>query len=480
MLHPFLTCFFPFWIYFDHLDQEILRLRKRKDKKKLARKVPQTLDLSAEVIKFSSTLPTHHNLSISQLMSPTFLLLTNMRSLSTGGGRRVPKTMLSSRFTTIIWSHNPNLFHQGTNRVVCSKHEVLRLRGGGGEESSSGDEERKMMPPPSKRLKRRRDNSPKYPGSNLEKMRQRPAPLDPPREQALEYGNMTADVIENEDGTEILSPCLDSYRRTEVQVQAVREAGDDQRKIGGGVYQKKDGSQEFLTIQKGYASKDIGLKLVNAENGHMRTSLNCFATMNYELFKFSRTGRRIRQEPPQETRTGYIWYGYGGDLSQSAGRCGVYIYCERAGERDFHFSEFGCERLSEAPGASQQMCSNMKCGVVKWHLSQKEFHYDKNGQWEEIQQNDFALVVFKTGKEELVWTEQPTVGEPVRSSWVRLENSDQFDRVLVDSGSRQRLNNFLRQKRLPPYEFPVPRYTPLVQRWQDQGVLKRQAVNSER
>ena len=365
---------------------------------------------------------------------------------------------------------------------------MLRIRGGAGnEESSSSDvEERKAIPPPSKRLRRQRKTckpwSDQLVGHHFEKTCQRPAPMEPPREQDLEYGNMTTDVVENEDGTMILSPCLDSYRRTEAQVEAVRDAREDQRKIGGGVYKRKDGSQEFLTIQKGYASKDIGLKLVNAEEGHMRTSLNCFATMNYEYFKFSKytPGCRIRQELPEETRMGYIWHGFGGDLSPSTGRCGVYIYCERAGERDLHFSEVGCERLSEAPGASQGMCSNRSCGVVKWHLSQKEFQYDKNGQWEEIQQNDFALVLFKTGREELVWTEQPAVGELVRSSWVRLDNSEQFDGVHVDSSSKQRLNNFLHQKRLPPYEFPVPKYTPLVQSWREQGVLKRQVANSDR
>ena len=363
---------------------------------------------------------------------------------------------------------------------------MLRLKGGGKEESSSGDDEQKMMPPPSKKIRRRKTICKGWPdqlvGDRFEKTRQRPAPMDPPREQDLEYGNMTVDVVENEDGTEIFSPCLDNYRRTEAQVEAVREAGEDQRKIGGGVYKEKDSSKKFLTIQRGYASKDIGLKLVHAEEGHTRIGLNCFAMMNYQYFKFSKNtpGRRIRQEPPEETRTGYIWHGYGGDLSPSAERCGVYIYCERAGERDLHFSEVGCERLSEAPGASQGLCSNRNCGVVKWHLSQKEFHFDKNGQWEEIQQNDFALVVFKTGGEELVWTERPAVGESVQSRWVRLESSEQFDGVHVDSGSRQRLKNFLNQKRLPPYQFPVSSYAPLVQRWKDQAVLKRHMANCER
>ena len=121
--------------------------------------------------------------------------------------------------------------------------------------------------------------------------------------------------------------------------------------------------------------KDIGLKLVTAEERHVVASLNCFGTMDYENFKFSKStpGLRIRQEPPEETRTGYIWHGYGGDLSPSAERCGVYIYCERAGERDLHFSEVGCERLTEAPGASQGLCSNMRCGVVKWHCPRRSF-----------------------------------------------------------------------------------------------------------
>ena len=438
------------------------------------------------MIKYSPTLPAYHNLSIFQPIDVSHIFVADKHEQPQRRQRK------SHKENAVIQVDNSHLitflisitFHQGTNRVSSSNHVVMRLRGGAGEEeNSSGDEERKMMPPPSKRLKRQRDTLPhQHPGSNFEKTRQRPGPLDPPREQDLEYGNMTTDVVENEDGTEISSPCLDSYKRTEVQVEAVRDAGEDQRKMGGGVYKKKDGSQEFLTIQRGYASKDIGLRLVNAEEGHMRTNLNCFATMNYEYFKFSKytPGRRIRQEPPEETRMGYIWHGYGGDLSASRGRCGVYIYCERAGERDLHFSEVGCERLSEAPGASQGMCSNRSCGVVKWHLSQKEFHYDKNSQWEEIQQNDFALVVFKTGREELVLTEQPSVGEAVRSSWVRLDNSEQFERVLVDSGSKERLKNFLSQKRLPPYEFPVPTYTHLVQRWRDQGVLKRQVANSDR
>ena len=381
-------------------------------------------------------------------------------------------------------SWSKSLCYEGKKMTVFQDSQklddVLRLRGGAGEEdSSSGDEERKMLPPP---RKRQRGLPNQLTVGLLEKTRQRPAPMDPPREQNLEYGNMTADVVENEDGTEIFSSCLDSYRRTDAQVEAVRDAGKDQRKMGGGVYQKKDGSQTFLTIQKGYMSKDIGLKLVTEEEGNMRTKFSCFATMNYEYFKFCKStpGLRIRQEPPQETRTGYIWHGYGADLSPSEAKCGVYIFCERAGERDMHVSVVGCDRLAEAPGASQEMCSNRTCGQVKWHLSQKEFFYDNNEQWQEVQQNDFALIVFDSGREELVWTEQPEVGEPVRSHWVRLEESDQFDGVHVDTGSKQRLKNFLNKQRLPAYHFPVPTYVCRVLRWRDQEVLKRQEPNCDR
>ena len=362
----------------------------------------------------------------------------------------------------------------------CVK-EVLRLRGGGKDDSST-DDENQGNPPSKKRSKRGHYPDQLMAGVCFEKSRQRPAPLDPPREQDFDFGNMTAELIENEDGSEIFSPELDSYKRTRHQMKAVKEAGADQRKVAGGVYQNKDGSQMFFTIQRGWVTKDIGLKLTTIKDGRVKTKFECFAMMEYEPFKFSKNtpGLRIRHKQPQETRTGYIWYGFGGDLVLAADKCGVYAYCERAGERDLHFSELGCERLSEAPGASQTMCSNGNCGVVKWHLAQKEFQFDRNGLWEEIQQNDFAVVVFKTGGEELVWTEHPAVGEPVRSRWLRLESSEQFDGVRVETGCKERLKNFLNQNRLPEFVFPVPRYGPLVQCWRDQQALGRQKAGCER
>ena len=60
--------YFLSWIHIDLLAQELPRLQKRKGKKKepSPRKVPQTLDLSAEVIKYSPTLPTYLHLSVFQ------------------------------------------------------------------------------------------------------------------------------------------------------------------------------------------------------------------------------------------------------------------------------------------------------------------------------------------------------------------------------------------------------------------------------
>lgn len=257
---------------------------------------------------------------------------------------------------------------------------VLRLRGGGDDDHSgmsSKQDERKSdepcsnedieidnrgyKPPPKKRLRTQNYVARDWPDqltteSRFEKSCQRPAPMSPPREQDLSFGNMTTDCIESEDGQEIFSSFLDSYRRTNAQIEAVKEAGADQRKVGGGVYQIKDKSQKFVTIQKGWASKDIGLTFATIEDGVVQTKSKCFAMMSYEPFHFCKhtPGLRLRKKQPEETHTGYVWYGYGGDLMD--GSCSVYTFCERAGERDLHFSEEGCNRLSEAPGASQQMC----------------------------------------------------------------------------------------------------------------------------
>ena len=163
---------------------------------------------------------------------------------------------------------------------LIQTHKVLRLRGGGFDDGDGGvnskqDENksddpcnnddlemgnREQKPPPKKRLRTRNYKAVDWPdqltaGSCFEKSRQKPAPMDLPREQDLSFGNMTTDCIESEDGREIFSPLLDSYRRTDAQVEAVKDAGADQRKVGGGVYQNKVNSQMFFTIRRGCANQ---------------------------------------------------------------------------------------------------------------------------------------------------------------------------------------------------------------------------------
>ena len=312
---------------------------------------------------------------------------------------------------------------------------------------------------------------------------QRPAPLYQPRVPDMECGNTTADVIENEDGCEIFSPWKEKYQRTNGQMEAVIQSKADQRKSGGGVYQSREQDDQFLSIQKGHSSKNIGLKLETFDAGKVITKWRCFALMNYESFDFSKSDPevRIRKEQPKSTSTGYIWHGYGTDflLPTSSVQCKFYAYCERSGERDIHFSEMDCGRITEAPGASQHLCCSQSCGVVFWHFSQKQF-ICKSGQWKEELQNDFALVKFRTGNEELIWTQWSPDREPTRTRWVRLGNSPAFDGVYVDSGTKQRIENFLKGNHLPEFSFPQPNYGPVIQHWRDQETLRRQPATSDR
>ena len=312
---------------------------------------------------------------------------------------------------------------------------------------------------------------------------QRPLPLDQPRAPDMECGNTTADVIENEDGCEIFSPWKEQYQRTNDQMKAVIDAKADQRKSGGGVYQGKEQGNHFLSIQKGYSSKNIGLKLETLDAGNMKTDFWCFALMKYESFEFSKGDPevRIRKEQPKSTSTGYIWHGYGSDFPSptSSVQCKIYAYCERSGERDIHFSENDCGRITEAPGASQHLCCSQSCGVVFWHFSQKQFSCE-SGQWKEELQNDFALVKFGTGREELIWTQWSPEREPTRTRWVRLENSPVFDGVPVDTGAKQRLENFLKGNHLPAFNFPQLSYGPIIQHWREQETLRRETATSNR
>ena len=267
------------------------------------------------------------------------------------------------------------------------------------------------------------------------------------------------------------------------QIEAIIDAKEDQIKSGGGIYQRKEQGDQFLSIQKGYLSKNIGLKLETLDAGKMKTDFCCFALMAYETFDFSKShpGVRIRKEQPKSTSTGFIWHGYGSDFPSptSSVQCKIYAFCERSGERDIHFSETDCGRITEAPGASQHLCCSQSCGVVFWHFSQKQFSCE-GGQWKEDLQNDFALVKFGTGREELIWTKWSADKEPIRTRWVRLDNSPVFDGVRVDPGAKQRLQNFLNGNHLPEFNFPQPSYGPIIRRWREQETLRRERATCDR
>ena len=151
----------------------------------------------------------------------------------------------------------------------------------------------------------------------------------------------------------------------------------------------------------------------------------------------------------------------------------VFVFCERV-DRDLHFSQGPCERITEAPGASQSICSNPGCGLVVWHLSRKCFRRNADGEFVEVWQEDFALVSFKSLHEKLFWS------HPNRrlkhSWWERLDSSPQYDAFIPDAGSRRRVQeNF---GKLPPWNFDPPCYTPSLQSWTDPVALVREADNS--
>ena len=314
---------------------------------------------------------------------------------------------------------------------------------------------------------------------------QRLGPLEQPRMPDKQWGNMTIDAIGDGEDLYFAPLSKEYYRRTDEQTRAVKEAQEDQRKVGGGVYGDKANQRQFLTIRKGFASKDIGLKLELVDGRQKELIFDVFAAMQYEFFHFSNESpvRRIRLKQPQETSTGYIWYGFGTDLNipqSDIPRGKVYAFCERVGDLHLHFSGALCERVTEAPGASQLLCRNEGCGVVAWHFSMKTFECD-NSQWEEATQDDFALVVFKGkhGRKELVWTCSKKGGSQTRRYFDRLESSLQYDAVRVDPGTRERLSNFLRGRHLPHFQFSPPTYAPKVARWRDQPVLMRLSSNSD-
>ena len=315
--------------------------------------------------------------------------------------------------------------------------------------------------------------------SNWEdKTRQKPAPMLPPRIPTLEYANMTVRAIEDEDGIQVMSQYKDKYMRSEVQLQRISDAQADQRKVAGGVYRCLERGQEGfeLVIHKGFKTKTLGIVLRKRTGGKLVSVFESFGDMKYEYFKFCdfTEGRRWRQECPDRTPTGYIWTGVGGELAMpDQPTSDVFVFCERM-DRDLHFSQGPCERLTEAPGASQSVCSNVSCGLVKWHLARKCFQRIGDGKFVERWQEDLALVVFRSGYEKLLWTHPNR--RLKQSWWERLENSPQYDAFVPDAGSRKRVQeNF---QKLPPWNFNPPSYVPQQQSWSDPEPLERQADDS--
>ena len=301
----------------------------------------------------------------------------------------------------------------------------------------------------------------------LDRQMLRPLPLDSPRRPDLAYLNMTVDEAANEDGIEHFDLAKDAYRRTDAQVQAVREAQRDQRKVAGGIYQcEEDGKENFyLHIMKG-AGRLLGIKLVQSEPPQKpRLRFETFAMMDYERY-VQCNSQRVRVNLPEETETGFIWYGHGGNKNPLSSS--VYKFCERV-DNDIHYSADDCERATEAPGASQLMCSSKSCGVIFWHLSVVFFHRVKANHFEEAGQEHFAVMILKSKKHVLLWTDK--AGNQTR--WTRLEHSPPFEKFQVFQGSMERIRYVVAEGLLPQCNFLLPAYSPLLRIWHEPQRLKR-------
>ena len=292
---------------------------------------------------------------------------------------------------------------------------------------------------------------------------QRPPPQVPPRAPDLENCNQTVEAVGEEGGAQVFSPEKDKYRRTAEQLQDLSNARQDQRKLGGGVYRCLDvGYEGFeLSIQKGYTSKVIGVSLRKLVNGNRRIVFQSFAIMDYEYFRFGEGGQRIRQKWPEETLTGWMWQGYGGDTAPLP-TSDVHTWQERV-DKDLHFSGDKCSRNTEEVGASQMLCSNPGCGVITWHLSRKCFRKGEDGHFHEKWEEDFALVRLKSGSQVLIWTHDHR--NVKRSTWERYESSPTYDAYVVDRATRERVDSVIARQCLPQHSFSTPTYVPLNNRW---------------
>ena len=300
----------------------------------------------------------------------------------------------------------------------------------------------------------------------------RPLPLDPPREPDLAYLNMTVDEAANEDGIEHFNLAKDAYRRSDAQVQAVREAQRDQRNVAGGIYQcQEDGKENFyLHIMKS-TGKLLGIKLVHVDHPHRpKVQFETFAQMEYERY-IQCSSQRVRVNLPEETETGFLWHGHGGNtypLSNS-----VYKFEERV-DNNIHYSAAGCERVTEAPGASQLLCSNKSCSVIFWHLSVIFFHRVKANQFEEAGQEHFAAMMSKSDEFVLLWTDKN--GNKTR--WTRLEHSERYEKVYVSQVSLERIRYVVAKGLLPPCIFLPPAYSPYKSKWTEAQPLQRISPSS--
>ena len=309
-----------------------------------------------------------------------------------------------------------------------------------------------------------------------DRFQQRPAPQDLPRSPEMEYANETACAVGGEGGAEVFSPLKDKYRRTDAQLKDVVDAHEDQRNVAGGTYRCLDqGYENFeLNIQKGFKSKALGITLRRFSAGKWVTIFQSFSMMRYEYFRFGESGRRYRQTWPEETPTGFIWYGYGGNAVPLPSS-DVHVYCERV-DRDVHFSGEKCARNTEAPGASQMLCANTNCGVVTWHLSRKCYQKGGCDGYSEKWQEDFALVRYRSGRKELVWTHNHR--KLKQSRWERLESSPQFNACVVDQVHKDRVESVVARDGLPQFTFPTPTYVPQKQLWRVAEPLLRQKKDS--
>ena len=293
----------------------------------------------------------------------------------------------------------------------------------------------------------------------LMRKRLRPLPLDPARQPDLAYMNMTVDEAENEDGIEHYDLAKDAYRRSDDQVQVAKEAQRDQRKVAGGIYQCREHGKEafYLHIMKG-PGKLLGLKLVRFEPSlKPAIQFETFAEMNYERY-IQCSSQNVRVNLPQETDTGFIWYGHGGNnhpLSTS-----VYKFCECV-DNNIHYSAANCERITQAPGASQLLCSNRSCGIIFWHLSVMFFHRVKANHFQEAGQEHFAVMMLKSGEQVLLWTDK--AGK--QTSWSRLEHSSRYEGVHVFPGSLKRIRYVVAEDLLPDFNFSWPAYSSAIEQW---------------